>query len=104
FAAHFFYGTHITKPTALNGALQAQGYSDLSGYPSNAGLKIVGENRGRLYGVDLNNLSQKGRANEHFDHTLNSVRVYGNLGKKIYEGRSWELRSEEHTSELQSRE
>src|SRR5690606_19856497 len=90
-AAQFFYGTHFTKPTALNGALQAQGYSDLSGYPSNAGLKIVGENRGRLYGVDLNNLSQKGRANEHFDHTLNSVRVYGNLGKKIYEGRSWEL-------------
>ena len=90
-SAQFFYGTHLTKPNALNNALQAQGYNDLSGYPTNMGLKIVGENRGRLYGVDLYNLSQKGKANEHFNHTLNSVRVYGNLGRKIYEGRSWEL-------------
>ncbi len=90
-AAQFFYGTHFTKPNALNSALQAHGYNTLSSHPTNIGLKIVGENRGKLYGVDLYNLSQKGKANEHFHHTLNSVRVYGNLGRKLYEGRSWEL-------------
>lgn len=89
--AHFFYGRHLTKPNALNSALEAHGYNALGGHPSNMGLKIVGENRGRLYGVDLYNLSQKGDANEFSSHTLNSVRVYGNLGRKLYEGRSWEL-------------
>lgn len=90
-AAQFFYGTHFTKPNALNSALQAHGYNALTSHPTNVGLKIVGENRGALYGVDLYNLSQKGRANERFNHTLNSARIYGNLGRKLYEGRSWEF-------------
>lgn len=89
-AAHFFYGSHFTKPNALNAALEAQGYRALAGRPSNMGLKILGENRGRLYGVDLYNLSQHGTASDRYSHSLNSVRVYGNLGKKLYEGRSFE--------------
>lgn len=88
--AHFFYGNHFTKPNALNAALEAHGYQALSSHPANMGLKILGENRGRLYGVDLYNLSQKGRANEQYSHTLNSVRIYGNWGRKLYEGRSFE--------------
>lgn len=88
--AQVFYGKHFTKPQELNDALQAAGYSPFSGHASNIGLKIIGENRGMLYGVDFYNLSQKGRAKDNYSHTLNSVRVYGNLGGKLYELRNFE--------------
>lgn len=89
--AHFFYGNHFTKPRELNSVLQAHGYKPLSTSPTNFGLKILGDNRGRHYGLDVYNLSQSGRANEEFTHTLNSIRMYGNFGRKLYERRSVEL-------------
>ncbi|HLT07128.1 MAG TPA: hypothetical protein VK014_06345 [Cyclobacteriaceae bacterium] len=89
--AHIFYGNHLTKPNTLNEVLEQHGYNPIAGHPHNVGLKIIGENRGRLYGLDVYNLSQKGKANEQYSHTLNSVRIYGNLGRKLFEGRSWEL-------------
>lgn len=90
-AAHFFYGSHFSKPNQLNAILQDHGYAPLTKHPTNVGVKILGENRGRLYGIDVYNLSQKGKANEAFNHTLNSIRVYGNIGRKLYERKSIEL-------------
>ena len=89
--AQFFYGRHFTKPQELNNSLQAAGYTPFSGQASNMGLKITGENRGMLYGIDFYNLSQKGRAKDNYLHTLNSVRIYGNLGRKLYEWRNFEI-------------
>src|SRR5690554_6477599 len=89
--AQIFYGMHFTKPQELNEALQTAGYSPFSGNANNIGLKIIGENRGMLYGIDFYNLSQKGRAREDYSHTLNSVRIYGNLGSKLYEFRNLEM-------------
>lgn len=90
-AAHFFYGMHFPKPALLNARLNAHGYNGLTSNPTNFGLKIIGENRGRLYALDLYNLSQKGRASEEFTHTLNSIRVYGNMGRKLFERKNLEL-------------
>ena len=90
-AAHFFYGVHFSKPDPLNAQLNAHGYAELTSNPTNFGLKIIGENRGRLYGFDFYNLSQHGRASEEFTHALNSIRVYGNLGRKLFERKNLEI-------------
>lgn len=88
---HFFYGNHLTRANNLNSYLKAAGYQQISKNPTNFGLKITGENRGRLYGLDFYNLSNKGDATENHNHTLNSIRVYGNIGHKLFEGRNFEL-------------
>ncbi|GAB4107712.1 hypothetical protein GCM10028791_01590 [Echinicola sediminis] len=88
---HVFYGQHFTKPNALNNLLEEKGYRKLSGTPYNIGLKILGENRGTLYGLDLFNLSMSGEANETYVHNLNSLRIYGNFGKKLFDLNNWEL-------------
>ncbi len=90
-AAHFFYGLHFSKPHQLNEQLSAHGLNELNSNSPNFGLKIIGANRGRLYGLDFYNLSKNGTANEEFDHTLNSVRVYGNLGRKLFERKNFEV-------------
>jgi hypothetical protein len=88
---HFFYGKHLSRPNQLNNYLVAAGLNPLAELPNNLGIKIIGENRGRLYGFDFFNISQFGKANEQYDHTLNSVRIYGNVGHKLYEGKKLEF-------------
>lgn len=88
---HLIFGKHITNPSQLNAHFGGRGFNPLPKNPSNLGIKILGENRGRLYSVDVYNLALKERATENYRHTLNSVRVYGNLGKKLYEGKTLEL-------------
>lgn len=90
-SAHVFYGSHFTKPHRLNAVLKEKGFQPFSKLPGNFGLKVLGENRGRLYGLDAYNLAQKGRANETYTHTLNSIRLYGNIGRLLYERKGFEL-------------
>ncbi len=89
--AHLLYGIHFTKPDALNKALVENGFHPFEGRPNNWGLKVLGDSKGVLYGLDIYNLGMTGIANESFDQTLNSVRVYFNSGYKFYERRNLEL-------------
>ncbi len=90
-ALNLFYGFHFTKPNKLNNYLSSNGYNELSGWPTNIGIKIVGENRGFLYGADLYNANQNGDANESYHQSLSSTRVYGNLGRKFLDLNNWEI-------------
>ncbi|MEX2593249.1 MAG: hypothetical protein WD426_10770 [Anditalea sp.] len=88
---HFFYGGHFTQPNQLNGHLQAAGYHQFIKNPKNFGIKIMGENRGKSYGLDIYNVAQNGSAKENYTHTLNSIRIYGNIGRKLFQRRNLEL-------------
>ncbi|WP_143961144.1 outer membrane protein [Litoribacter populi] len=88
---HLLYGLHFTRPDQLNGYLDSYGYQSFQGRPRNWGLKILGENRGTLYGIDIYNLANSGQANTERSHTLNSVRVYGNFGQKLYDHKNVEV-------------
>jgi hypothetical protein len=88
---HFFYGNHFTQPHGFNDNLRAAGYHPFTKNPSNFGIKILGENRGNLYGVDFFNLAHTGVAKENFTHTLNSIRVYGNIGRKLFQRKNFEF-------------
>ncbi len=88
---HFTYGLHFTKPNAFNQVLAENGYQPFVGRPNNWGLKVLGDSKGLLYGMDFYNLGLRGIASETFDHTLNSVRVYLNGGYKFYERRNLEF-------------
>src|SRR5680860_721377 len=68
---HFFYGNHFTQPKEFNEHLQTAGYNQFTGNTSNFGIKIMGANRGRLYGLDFFNLAHHGIAKENYTHTLN---------------------------------
>ncbi|QDH80303.1 hypothetical protein FKX85_15165 [Echinicola soli] len=88
---YFVYGRHFTKPNDLNAHLKNNGYKPLEGIPENLGVKILGENRGLLYGIDLYNLNMEGEANQYYDQSLSSLRVYGNLGAKLIDIYNWEV-------------
>ncbi|WP_114750832.1 hypothetical protein [Pleomorphovibrio marinus] len=88
---HFIYGQNFNSPEALNPFLENHGYSPLPDVRGNFGLKIIGENRRVMYGMEVMNLSTFNRANEDFTQTLNSVRVYGNLGLQLYKRKNLEL-------------
>ncbi|NHE59363.1 hypothetical protein G9Q97_21335 [Cyclobacterium sp. GBPx2] len=88
---HFFYGKTFKNPKRLNAALTENGMQPFKDTPGNLGMKILGENRGRLYGVDVFNISNSGRANENYQQSLNSLRVYGNYGIQLYKRRNLEL-------------
>ena len=90
-AVNIFYGLHLTRPNQLNTQLVTAGYRPFSGHPSNVGITILGENRGRHYGLDFYNLSQKGKATDDYNHTLNSIKIYGNLGRKLYQRKNLEM-------------
>ncbi|WP_230981450.1 hypothetical protein [Echinicola salinicaeni] len=90
-ALNLFYGFHFTKPNSLNNYLSSNGYQELDGIPTNIGIKIIGENRGFMYGVDLYNANQNGDANESYHQSLSSTRVYGNIGHKLLELNNWEI-------------
>ncbi|WP_245917347.1 hypothetical protein [Mongoliibacter ruber] len=89
--AHLIYGLNFTTPDALNSNLEENGLQPFSGRPNNIGLKILGFNRNKLYGVDFYNLGLSGQANETMNHNLNSVRIYGNAGLILFDLRNIEV-------------
>ena len=89
--AHLIYGMHFTRPDGFNKKLQENGLQPFSDKPNNWGLKILGESKGFLYGLDFYNLGLEGKANDTKSHTLNSLRLYGNVGMKFFERRNLEL-------------
>lgn len=76
-------GIHFTSPDAFNEMLEEEGFNKFDGKPSNWGLRILGESGNLLYGADVYNLSMSGEANSLRSHSLNSLRVYGNMGLKF---------------------
>ncbi len=90
-AVQVFHGLHFTKPTELNQQLEAHGWELFDGIPKNWGAKVLGENRGNLYGMDLYNLALSNKASNAYEQTLNSIRIYGNVGKKLYDWKNIEL-------------
>ncbi|MCH7409715.1 hypothetical protein MM239_09940 [Belliella sp. DSM 111904] len=90
-SAQLLTGFHFTSPNRFNEALEANGYNAFEGRPNNWGLKILGDSKGWLYGMDVYNVGLKGEANETYSHTLNSVRLYGNAGYKFYDRRNVEI-------------
>lgn len=78
-------GIHFTQPDRFNAVLREKGYQPLEGQPSNVGLRILGETDGLLYGLDVFNLALKGKASATQSHSLNSLRVYANLGRKFFQ-------------------
>jgi len=80
---HLISGVHFTSPDTFNEVLEEAGYDPLDGRPSNLGIKIKGESERMLYGVDVYNLAMNGSASETQSQSLNSLRVYGNLGYKV---------------------
>ena len=88
---HLLYGLHYTNPEQLNNFLGAFGLNTFTGRPSNWGLKILGDNRGILYGLDLYNLAMSNDADAQNTQSLNSFRIYGNFGKKLYDLKNVEM-------------
>jgi len=88
---HLLYGLHFTSPDQFNNFLDTFGLNVLTGRPSNWGMKILGANRSTLYGIDLYNLSMSNDANEIKTQSLNSFRLYGNIGKKLYDLKNIEM-------------
>lgn len=88
---HLISGLHFTSPDQFNSLLEENGLEPFNERPNNWGVKVLGESKGWLYGVDLYNVALKGTAKENVTHTLNSVRLYGNLGRKFFERRNLEL-------------
>ncbi|WP_236032802.1 hypothetical protein [Algoriphagus pacificus] len=76
-------GIHFTSPDRFNEKLEEAGLNPLDGSPSNWGLRILGETGSFLYGADIFNLAMSGSANNLRNHSLNSLRVYGNMGMKF---------------------
>ncbi|MCL6259605.1 hypothetical protein M3O96_10920 [Aquiflexum sp. TKW24L] len=89
--AHLIYGFHFTQPDEFNSVLEQNGLAPFKGRPNNIGLKVLGESKGFLYGIDIYNLGLSGQANESKSHTLNSLRVYGNAGLKFFERKNLEF-------------
>jgi hypothetical protein len=82
-------GIHFTKPDKFNTYLKEQGYQTLEGRPAQLGLRILGETDGFLYGMDVFNVALKGRASTTQTHSLNSLRIYANVGKKFFQYKNW---------------
>lgn len=76
-------GFHFTSPKRFNQVLEQNGYEPFDGLPSNLGLKIFGESEGLLYGAEVYNVAMKGTASATQKHSLNSLRIYANLGYKV---------------------
>lgn len=88
---HFFYGLNFKAPTQFNEVLKANNMQPLPNIPSNLGIKVIGENRRRVYGVDVFNIANKGQANESYEQTLNSLRFYFNYGYLLFKQKNLEL-------------
>lgn len=84
-------GVHFTNANEFNAKLEEVGLDPLDGMPSNWGLRILGDTERLLYGAELYNLALKGDANGQKNHSLNSLRVYGNFGYNLIEYRNFGL-------------
>ncbi|MEP4374075.1 MAG: hypothetical protein ABJ333_03400, partial [Algoriphagus sp.] len=84
-------GIHFTNADEFNAELEKAGLNPLEGMPSNWGLRILGNTERILYGAELYNLALKGDATSEKDHSLNSLRVYGNVGFNLIEFRNFGL-------------
>lgn len=82
-------GIHFTNADEFNAKLEDAGLNPLNGAPSNWGLRILGNTERILYGAELYNLALKGPANSEKSHSLNSLRVYGNVGYNLIEYRNF---------------
>jgi hypothetical protein len=82
-------GIHFSNPDKFNTYLKEQGYETLEGRPAQLGLRILGETDGFLYGMDVFNVALKGRASTTQTHSLNSLRIYANVGKKFFQYKNW---------------
>lgn len=80
-----FRGFHFRNPDILNAELEKFGYAPFDGKPANVGIRILGETDGLLYGVDVFNSALEGRATTTKNHSLNSLRIYGNAGLKFFQ-------------------
>lgn len=84
-------GVHFTTAKEFNTKLEDAGLNPLKGTPSNWGLRILGDTDRMLYGAELYNLALKGNASSEKTHSLNSLRVYGNVGYNFIEYRNFGL-------------
>lgn len=82
-------GIHFTNAKEFNAKLEDAGLNPLDGTPSNWGLRILGDTERLLYGAELFNLALSGDATSLKEHSLNSLRVYGNVGYNIIEYRNF---------------
>ncbi len=83
-----FRGIHFTSPKGFNEKLKEAGINPLTGMPSNLGLRILGNTERVLYGAELYNLAMSGKANADHTHSLNSLRVYANMGYNLLQFRN----------------
>ena len=88
---HLISGIHFTSPDEFNILLKENGVALFNDRPNNWGVKVLGESKGWLYGTDIYNIALKGTAKENVSHTLNSVRIYANLGRKLFERKNLEF-------------
>src|SRR5690606_8068069 len=72
------HGIHFTTAKEFNAKLEDAGLNPLKGTPNNWGLRILGNTSRMLYGAELYNLALSGNATRELNHSLNSLRVYGN--------------------------
>ena len=84
-------GIHFNTPKMLNESLVENGLKPFEGKPTNIGLRILGETDGILYGVDVFNLGLSGQASDTQTQTLNSLRVYGSGGLKVFQLKNFAL-------------
>jgi hypothetical protein len=82
-------GFYFSKPEKFNTYLREQGYQGFEGGPSQLGIRILGETDGFLYGMDVFNVAQQGRASTTKSHSLSSLRIYANVGKKFFQYKNW---------------
>ncbi|WP_228527697.1 hypothetical protein [Pararhodonellum marinum] len=88
---HLTYSLHYTRPEQLNSFLESYGYAPFIGRPNNWGLKVLGNSKQMLYGLDIFNVAHRGNARFNYEHTLNSIRFYGNYGLKFFQRKNLEL-------------
>jgi len=84
-------GIHFSTAKEFNSKLEAAGLNPLNGTPTNWGLRILGNTERILYGAELYNLALHGDAETNKEHSLNSLRVYGNFGYNLIEYRNFGL-------------
>ncbi len=84
-------GIHFNTPENLNESLVENGLQPFEGKPTNLGVRILGETDGILYGVDVFNLGLSGQASATQNHTLNSLRIYGNGGLKFFQFKNFAM-------------
>lgn len=82
-------GVHFTTAKEFNSKLEDAGLNPLNGTPTNWGLRISGNTDRLLYGAELYNLALSGKATSEKKHSLNSLRVYGNVGYNLIEYRNF---------------